>query len=395
MTDAIRSEYTLIMARLGEVWLKGKNRRHFLHRLRRNLQTTLSAELKGCQVQPTHGRFFIQLTDPATLQRALEICISTPGLASVSPVRAAETNLEAIKAAASEMAAADWGDAQGTFGVAVSRAWKRFPVSSTQMGAVLGGCVLEQTELSVNLSKPDYRMGVKITEKRTLLWTHNFKCAGGLPVGSTGRVLLLLSGGIDSPVAGHLAQKRGCEIEALYFHSPPFISERSRDKVETLAQKLAPKQGGLSLHVCHFTEIQKAIKAHCDPRLTVLLYRRFMYRIADVWARKRKIEALCTGENLGQVASQTLPNLRLVDSVTDQLTLRPLMMYDKVEIMAIARQIGTYDTSILPFQDCCTLFVPDNPATSSTPKVLEREEARLDVVALVAQAVAQIESKRL
>jgi len=188
-----------------------------------------------------------------------------------------------------------------------------------------------------------------------------------------------------------MAQKRGCEIEGIYFHSPPFISEVSREKVEALGRKLAPRQGGMTLNVVPFTEIQKAIKANCDGRLTVLLYRRFMYRIADRVAVAAGANALCTGENLAQVASQTLENLNIVDRVTSRITLRPLITYDKAEIVAISRRIGTFETSILPHDDCCTLFVPKHPVTKGRLDILEAAEADLPVEDLINAAIDGIE----
>ena len=219
------------------------------------------------------------------------------------------------------------------------------------------------------------------------MWTDDYDGCGGLPVGSAGKTMLLLSGGIDSPVAGHLAQRRGCELEAIYFHSPPFVPEETRDKVKELGQILAASQGSLLLHSVHFTAIQKAIKAHCEAKHTVLLYRRFMYRIADQLARKRRCLALVTGENLGQVASQTIENLNLVDGLTKTIVFRPLLTYDKRHVMDAARELGTYEISIRPFDDCCTLFVPKNPTTRGRLHVIEAQESRLDVDALVEEAI--------
>ncbi|MEZ4471696.1 MAG: hypothetical protein R3F60_13010 [bacterium] len=222
-----------------------------------------------------------------------------------------------------------------------------------------------------------------------------FAGAGGLPVGSTGRVLLLLSGGIDSPVAGYLAQKRGCAVEAVYFHSPPYVSEASRDKVIALARRLAPRQGGLTLHIVPFTAVQEAIRDAGGGRLSVLLYRRFMYRIAAALAKRRRLLALCTGESLGQVASQTLENLRLVDQVSDALTLRPLITTDKQDIMELARRLGTYDISVLPHQDCCTLFVPEHPSTRAPLGLLVAHEEKLAVEAQVQAALDRTETVTL
>ena len=382
---------TLIMCRLGEVWLKGRNRSQFLQRLRSNLKATIDAAGCGGKVRKTHGRLWVALPDASALETALEVCRDTPGFTSVSPVVRVETDLDAITAAGIELAQASWPGASGSFKADSRRVWKQFPVPSPTIDRHVGGAVAGAMGFSVDLKRPDRTLGIEVDEHGSYLWTRVESGVGGLPVGCTGRVMLMLSGGIDSPVAGYLAQKRGCSVDAVYFHSPPFISEASRDKVETLARTLAPRQSGLKLHIAHFTEIQKAIRADCDGRLTVLLYRRFMYRIAAALALGGKSTALCTGENLGQVASQTLENLGVVDGVTPLMTLRPLICFDKREIINIARRIGTYETSILPHDDCCTLFVPRNPALRASVRTLEKAEAALDVDALVAEALERTE----
>ncbi len=393
--QTVRAPTDLLLCRLGELWLKGRNRAQFFQQLVRNLQSALSAELRGAQVQPTHGRIFVKLNDPNDLSRAIALACDTPGLSSVSPVRRVEASLEVITAAAVEMTAAEWPDAAGafvgTFAVEAKRTDKAFPLTSPQINRQVGGTIQDATGLPVDLRAPDRKLGIEVGADRAHLWAHTFRAAGGLPVGTAGRVMLLLSGGIDSPVAGYLAQKRGCAVDAVYFHSPPFISEASRDKVEALARMLAPRQQRLRLHVVPFTDIQRTIKESGGDRLTVLLYRRFMYRIAARLAERRKCKALCTGESLGQVASQTLENLRVVDAVTDLLTLRPLICFDKQETITLARRIGSFDTSILPHQDCCTLFVPANPAVKATPKALDRAERGLDVEGLVEAAVQATE----
>jgi len=380
-----------LLARFGEVWLKGRNRHYFMQRLRHNLERSLSAAIPGTRVRAPYGRFFVDLPEGAPLEVATAICRDTPGLTSVSPVMEVPSNIEAMIEGALALVAERWAGATGSFAVKARRTDKRFPLTSPEVGARVGDRVGELTGLRTDLKHPDHVVGVEVGEERSWVWVDTERCAGGLPVGCAGRVLLLLSGGIDSPVAGYLAQKRGCELDAVYFHSPPFIGESSREKVEALARRLAPRQGGLRLHVAHFTHVQKAIKAECEPKLTVLLYRRFMYRIAAELAAARGARALCTGENLGQVASQTLLNLALVDRLTELLTLRPLITFDKQETIALARRIGTYDTSILPFDDCCTLFVPRHPALKAPVRIIERQEARLDVEALVAESLARIE----
>jgi thiamine biosynthesis protein ThiI len=384
-----------ILLRLGEIWLKGRNRNAFVERLQQNVRQALRARIPDVKVVPTYGRILVRLSDSAQINDALAIVANVPGVVSASPMISVTPTYEAIEAAALAMTAAHWGTREGSFAVKARRSDKHFPMGSPELGRALGSALYERCPRPVDLKRPDFTLGVDVDQEEARLWVRRVPGIGGLPVGISGRSLLMLSGGIDSPVAGYLAQKRGCRLDAIYFHSPPFISEASRDKVEVLAQSMARRQGEMRLHVVPFTDIQKAIKAKCHGKFTVLLYRRFMYRIAAAIARRRGLLTLCTGENLGQVASQTMENLHLVDRLTDRMTLRPLLTYDKLEIIGLARRIGTYETSILPHDDCCTLFVPRNPATRAKPEALEREETRLEVEALVATAVCDTETVRI
>lgn len=391
----LNAEYTRLLVRIGEVWLKGRNRGTFLDRLRRNLQASLEAALPGTKLVGHYARYFVELRDPAEAERALTLCADTPGVSSVSPVRIVRADLETLRAEAFALARAELAGATGTFAVNARRSDKSFPLTSPEIDREIGGPLAADLGLQVKLRQPDHRLGIEVARDGALLYVHTVRAVGGLPVGTAGKVLLMLSGGIDSPVAGYLAQKRGCALEAVYFHSPPFIGPESREKVVALARKLAPRQGGLTLHVVPFTACQTAIRKRCDERHTVVLYRRLMYRIAAALADQRNAVALCTGESLGQVASQTLENLSLVDRLTGRLTLRPLVTYDKLETIAIARRIDTFELSIQPFEDCCTLFVPRNPSIRAPRAVIEAEEAKLDVAGLVGAALAAIETERV
>ncbi|MCB9547898.1 MAG: tRNA 4-thiouridine(8) synthase ThiI [Myxococcales bacterium] len=381
----------LIFCRMGEVWLKGRNRDRFLRRLQANVQASMDAEIPGCVVRMPHARLLVHLPPGASVERAVAICRDTPGISLVSPAVEVAPDADAIEEAAAALVAARWAGQDGSFRVKVHRGDKRFPGTSTELGARIGSRILLTHGWPVDLTRPDRTVYVDLAVGAAFVSVERYAGAGGLPVGSTGRVLLLLSGGIDSPVAGYLAQKRGCDVEAIYFHSAPHVSEASRDKVVALARKLAPRQGGLTLHVVPFTRIQETIRDAGGSRLSVLLYRRFMYRIAAALAARRKLLALCTGESLGQVASQTLENLRLVDMVSDALTLRPLITTDKQDIMDLARRLGTYDISVLPHQDCCTLFVPEHPTTRAPIGLVVAHEAELAVDELVADALARTE----
>jgi len=379
------------MLRVGEVFLKGRNQSRFVDILRENLLASLRKRIGQCKIKGARGHLFLHLESPDQLPGALEVCANTPGFTSFSPILRVESKPEVIADAVRALAIDAWSGLDVSFAAKCKRVDKTVPITSPQMNLHVAEAVLTTLPLRVDLTKPDVAMHVSYGDEHAHIWVQSIDGVGGMPIGGSGKALLLLSGGIDSPVAGYLAQKRGCRLQSIYFHSPPFISEASRKKVEVLGQNLAERQNGMALHVVPFTNIQKAIKADCDPRLTVLLYRRFMYRIAARVAQLNDCSVLCTGENLAQVASQTLENLHLVDVVTDMMTLRPLITYDKREIVDLARRIGTFDTSILPYDDCCTLFVPRHPVTRGKLHVLQKAEAALDIDALVQKAIDGIE----
>lgn len=255
----------------------------------------------------------------------------------------------------------------------------------------------EFSHLTVDVHKPDFVLNVEIRQEGAFLYSQSIPCLGGLPAGSSGKGLLLLSGGIDSPVAGFLSMKRGVTIEGLHFYSYPFTSERSKAKVVELGSLLAPynTRGSFKLWVAYFTEIQKALQKSSYPTLSITLMRRFMLRIAAKLAEREKALALITGDSLGQVASQTMESIKVINAVTTTPVYRPLIGMDKQEIIDLSVSIGTYDTSILPYDDCCTVFVPKNPATRPRmEQVLEAEE-ELDVEGLIAEAIAKTELLQL
>jgi thiamine biosynthesis protein ThiI len=252
----------------------------------------------------------------------------------------------------------------------------------------VGARVQAATGLAVDVHAPALRLGIEVGTDVAYVFAATHDAPGGLPVGASGRALLLLSGGIDSPVAGWLAAKRGLALDAIYFHSPPYIGEKSRDKVLALGKQLARWQALRSVTIVPFTGVQKRLRDAGPAELAVVLYRRMMLRIADVVADKLESDALVTGDNLGQVASQTIENLTAIEAAARRVVLRPLITYDKVETTALARRIGTYETSILPYEDCCSLFVPAHPATRARATDAEKVEAQLDVPAEIAAAVA-------
>ncbi|MGI6150102.1 MAG: tRNA uracil 4-sulfurtransferase ThiI [Limnochordia bacterium] len=379
--------YHLLLVRYGEISLKGRNRKMFEDILLGNIKTALQGILVH-DIHKTFGRLYIE-TDH--WQQAAERLQRVFGIVSLSPVLKAELHTEAIKAAAVKVMA----DASAkTFKVETRRPNKAFPLTSPELSRTLGAHVLQSLPgLSVDVHKPDVILNVEVRQEGAFLYSRTIPGLGGLPVGASGKGFLLLSGGIDSPVAGFLALKRGVAVEGLHFHSYPFTTERSKEKVIELGRILGQYtgRGQFPLWICHFTEIQKAIQGVPFPSLRITIMRRFMLRIAAQLAQSHKAYALITGESLGQVASQTMESIFTINAVTNMPVYRPLIGLDKEEIVEIARRIGTYETSILPYEDCCTVFVPRNPATRPTVDQALEAESYLDVEGLVAEAIAKTE----
>lgn len=392
----------VFVCRYGELFLKSGNRRRFERVLVDNMRAALRG-LADVRVEPTHGRVLVRVPAPATDEAVVRLS-RVFGLVSFSVGRelpiapldrddsrgdSGEADVEALTVAAVEEAKlAVERERPRSFKIEARRADKRFPIRSMEIARRVGARVEAATGLRVDVHAPDLRLGVEVTDRRAFVHAGTHPAPGGLPVGASGRALLLLSGGIDSPVAGWLAAKRGLALDAVYFHSPPYIGEKSRDKVLALARQLARYQAVRSVTVVPFTDTQKHLRDAGPAELAVVLYRRMMMRIADAIADRLEAGALVTGENLGQVASQTIENLTTIEAAARRLVLRPLVTYDKVETTALARRIGTYETSILPFEDCCSLFVPAHPATAARPADAERAEAQLDLQVEVAAAVA-------
>jgi len=381
----------LIVLRHGELFLKGDNRRQFEQVLESNLRRTLST-IPEAWIERGQGRHFVHCP-PAELPSALTRLRQVFGLSSLSPALAVEPELEALAAAAlsSVQRLLAEGRRPASFRIKARRADKSFPLPSPEIGRQIGARVVEATGLAVDLEHPELTVGVEVGPVRSFVFVDRLPGAGGLPVGVSGKVLLLLSGGIDSPVAGHLMQKRGCRLDAVYFHSPPYTGARTRAKVEQLASRLAPAQGELTLQVVTFTSIQTTIRDGAPCEMAVVLYRRAMMRIASALASRRGCLALATGENLGQVASQTIENLGCIEAVAERPVLRPLLAYDKAETIELARRIGTYDLSTQPYEDCCSLFVPRHPLIRAQAETVARVEAGLPLKALCEEAVASAE----
>ena len=373
----------VLLVRYGEVFLKGANRPHFLKVLNDNVKKA---------VKPIGGRVWmsdsrIYVSDFDDLQECISRVTKVFGIYSVSPAVEMEKDLEAISEKAIEMMRGK----EGSFKVFGRRSDKSFPLNSMEIGMEVGGRVLESNpKLWVDVHKPQHRLNIEIRDN-AYLCVEEIMAVGGLPMGTGGKAALLLSGGIDSPVAGYQLMKRGVRCCAIHFQSPPYTGELARDKVMQLARKLADYAGGMRVYLVPFTKCQLEIHEKCPDGLGTLITRRFMMRIAEKIARDYGAQALITGESLGQVASQTMEALGCTDAVVNMPVFRPLIGMDKTEIMAIAQKIDTFETSILPYEDCCTVFTPRHPVTRPKLSTMPDAERKLDVDALVDEAVATTE----
>ncbi len=386
----------VVLVRYGEVGLKGLNRPAFERALLERLRGSV-ADLPGAAVRRRWGRMVVE-AGPDLLRPALARVTRVFGVASASPALEVPPVWEAIEAGALRMASEARqrrDDGTATFRVDANRADKGFPLTSLEINRRLGALLLERLPgLRVSLENPDLTVAVDVREEAAYVHAETVPGPGGLPVGVSGRGLLLLSGGIDSPVAGWRMMKRGMEVEAVHFHSPPFTGEQARDKVVDLCRVLAGWGGvdRVRLHLVRFTEAQTAIYERCPAKLGVIVMRRLMVRVAETLARRRGALALVTGESLGQVASQTLESLAAIEAAAGLPILRPLVGMDKEETVALARYIGTYPVSIRPYEDCCTVFVARHPATRPRLADVEGAEAALPVEDLVGAALAATET---
>lgn len=378
-----------ILVRYGEIALKGKNRGVFEQQLQNNLKNVVS-ELGG-KVARLHGRLLI--TGPEeNADKIVSRASKAFGVVSVSQVRETDLDLEKIKELAAEIVS-ELSPDKLAFRIETRRSNKSFPFDSQEINHLLGAYLQGiWPALVVNLDQPDFTISVEIAFNKAYLYLDRIAGPGGLPLGVTGRCLLLLSGGIDSPVAGWLAMKRGMAMEALHFHSFPFTSRRSQEKAVELCRKLAAYGGRINLHLVSVTKIQKELNEKCPKDYSIILLRRMMYRLAERLSLQLNLQALVTGESLGQVASQTLESIEVVSKASNMLVLRPLLTMDKTEIISKGTEIDTYETSILPYEDCCTLFLPRNPVTKPRLEKVLQHEAVLDIEGLVEEALASQES---
>ena len=369
----------VLLVRYGEVFLKGANRPHFLKILVDNVKKAVKDI--GGHVWMSDSRIYV--SDCEDMDECVRRVRKVFGLYSVSPAIECDKDLEEIAGHCIEM----MKGLSGTFKVYGKRSDKKFPMNSLEFAAELGGRILEANpKLTVDIHNPQHKLRVEVRDK-CYICCEEIMAVGGLPMGTGGKAALLLSGGIDSPVAGYQMMKRGLHCCAIHFQSPPYTGELARDKVMQLARELADYSGGMRVYLVPFTKCQLEIHEKAPEGLGTVIGRRFMMRIAQEIAKQYGGQALITGESLGQVASQTMHAIACTDAVCEMPVLRPLIGMDKTEIMEIAHKIGTYETSILPYEDCCTVFTPRHPVTKPRLDTMEKAESRLDIEALVKEAV--------
>lgn len=375
----------VLLLKFGELFLKGKNKKDFENLLVGNIRKKL-ADFSFKLAFPM-GRIVISDYDEFEEDMIVKRLTTVFGLIGVSKATELKADKDEIFNFVSTI------KISGTFRVNAKRADKKFPLSSMELERELGAVILENNkEAEVDLHNPKYHVNVEVRfNDLAYVYYETIKCAGGLPLGSAGKALLLLSGGIDSPVAGYLMAKRGLKIEAVHFHSYPYTSEQAKEKVITLAKELCEYCDEIKLHIISFTKIQEQIHMNCDPEYMITIMRRIMMRIAEKICNQNDLGAIITGESLGQVASQTMQSINVTNSVVSLPVFRPVIAFDKEDIVEVAEKIGTFETSILPYEDCCTVFLPKYPVIKPTIKKAEYQEKFLNIENLVDVALSNQE----
>lgn len=389
--------YKAFLIKYGEIGVKGKNRHLFEDALCKQIRNSLKRVAGSFLVTKENGRVYVEVLSDYDYDETLEAIRSVFGIVGICPMIQVEDEgfEELAKLVVAHMDEV-YPDKKMTFKVNARRARKNYPYNSLEINMKMGEKILEAFEdqgMKVDVHKPDVLVNVEIRSKINI-YSQEIKGIGGMPVGTNGKAMLLLSGGIDSPVAGYMTAKRGVKIDAVYFHAPPYTSERAKQKVVDLARLVTKYSGPISLNVINFTDIQLYIYEKCPHDELTIIMKRYMYKIAQELAAKTGSLALVTGESIGQVSSQTLQSLAVIDEVATMPVIRPLISFDKQEIIDISEQIGTFETSIQPYEDCCTTFVAKHPVTKPVAKVIRRSEERLSekIDELVKTAIETVET---
>ena len=379
---------------LGELVLKGKNRYKFVNKLISTIKRNLR-NLDHGKIYQNMGKVYVEVVTDNE-EKMINRLKHVFGIVYIAPCYVVETDKEKIEEAVIKIVdeTLKKNPSYKTFKVKTNRGDKSFPLNSMEISAKIGGVILKNFDLRVDVHEPDFFVYCDL-KKDTYIYVDKIKAHGGLPSGTNGRGLLLLSGGIDSPVAGFLMAKRGVLVDCLHFHSYPFTSERGEEKVKKLAEDISSFSGELTFYSVNILDIQKEININCPEDEMTIISRRFMMRIADKIARDNGYDCIITGENLGQVASQTIDGLKVTNDITDKLVFRPLIGMDKVNIIDIAKDIDTYETSILPFEDCCTVFLPKHPLLTPSVEGIEKSEEPLDCESLVDEAIGKMKISKI
>ena len=379
----------IILIKYGELTTKKANRNLFVNKLYNDIKSKLSSyEVK---IVKNRVRMFIYVGEG--LEEILEILKTVFGIHGIVVCYEVNTNIEEIKNTCLEIAKkTDFK----TFKVETKRCDKNFSIPSMEFNNVIGGLILKNIEgIKVDVHNPDYTLKIEIRDNNSYIYCKEIAGSGGYPSKVAGKGLLMLSGGIDSPVAGYLTMKRGVELECIYFESPPHTSLQAKNKVCDLVRILANYQTSINLHVINFTKIQEEIYKNCDPSYMITIMRRMMYRISSEVMRKRNCLVLVNGESIGQVASQTLNSMQVINEVTNVPVVRPVACFDKLDIIEISKKIKTYETSILPYEDCCTIFLPKHPVINPTLEKAISEENKFDYKNLIDEAVNKAETIKI
>lgn len=386
--------YQTFLIKYGEIAIKGKNRYMFEDALVRQIRFALQSAEGTFRVHKCQGRIYVDCDGYYDYEETVEALKKVFGIVGICPVVRTEVKeFEELKKDIVAYVEKAYPDKNLTFKVESRRAKKTYPVNSMEMNCDLGEAILDAfPEMRVDVHHPDVLLNVEVREE-VYIYSHIIPGPGGMPIGTNGTAMLLLSGGIDSPVAGYMVAKRGVGLDAVYFHAPPYTSERAKQKVVDLAKKVAAYTGPIRLHVVNFTDIQLSIYDKCPHDELTIIMRRYMMRIAETLAKKCGCLGLITGESIGQVASQTMQSLLVTNEVCTLPVYRPLIGFDKQEIVEISEKIDTFETSILPYEDCCTIFVAKHPVTKPKLDVIQRSEQRLseDIDRLVEAALETTE----
>ena len=378
--------YDHIMVRFGELSTKGKNKSDFIKALARNIKSALS-DFSNLDIIIRYDHIYVKLNDNDP-KRVIEVLQDVSGIQGLSLVLKTDEDIENLRKVCLELVKQEDGK---TFKVHSKRTNKKYPIISDQINREIATVILKNTNLKVDVHNPDILVSIEIRDEGAYVFTHTYKGAGGYPLGVGGKIMHMLSGGIDSPVAAYLLMKRGIKIECIHFASPPYTNAGVIEKLKDLLGKLNKYQPEIRLNIIPFTKLQEEIYAQSDESYAITIMRRMMFRLADRLAKRRRCLAISTGESVGQVASQTLESMNVINDVTNMPVLRPVVCYDKTEIIDLSKKLDTYDISIRPFEDCCTIFAPKNPKTRpSMEKVLEYE-AKWDYNKMIDEALDNVE----